>query len=452
MGFTITIVPFRVHSDAVDDSDGSDTDLGLGELFIDETAQPFKPTTASVVAGDAGGASVGYEAVARRTRSRNRVRSAANTPPESDEEEEEDRPRGRKRRSNSRCGTSDDGGTVVPPSGGRAKRTSSDPDKPAKKRSRTQSRDRKQGLSELPPPPPRKDDKQEDDEVLDGYIKSIAKLHRDNLIQQANHGCFGQKGESTMRGIHAVARGGKLPTSCLPRGYRRRWGTKYPAGYFDSDPDYYSDPEKLNPPKNPTGSAARAAVSDEETEAGPSGLQSSQAPPPPVALFRAVTQSAGSAGALEVTVHTNTKTSTVDDGGVNDADALEIHADETDLLSTPILRKTRSFEEKSAGKSVRINLGGVQFYVLKGDSRGVREDRRGPYTIDQREKKARKARARELMSDQEEIDDLNAEQARKDAKFDRKRGSLGRIERRPVGVHYGQQHLLQLQWRRMHHW
>lgn len=422
VGFTITIVPFRVLTDAVDDGDdGSDTDLGLGELYIDESPQTFETATASVVVGDAGGAFTGYEAVARRTRSRNRVRSAANTPPESDEEEEGDRSRGRKRRSNSRCSTGDGGNTVVPPSGGRSKRRSSDQEKPAKKRSRTQSRDRKQGLTELPSPPPRKGDKLGDDKVLDGYIKSIAKLHRDNLIQQANHGCFGQKGESTMRGIHAVARGGKLPASCLPRGYRRRWGTKYPDGYFDSDPDYYSDPEKLNPSKNPTGSAARAAVSDGENEAGPSGLQSSQAPPPPVALFRAVTQSASSSGALEVTVHTNAKAGVVDDGGVVESDTLEIHADETDLLSTPILRKTRSFEEKNAGKSVRINLGGVRFYVLKGDSRGVREDRRGPYTIDHREKKARITRAREQMSDQEEIDDLNAEQIRKDAKFDRKR-------------------------------
>ena len=421
--FTITIVLFRVNVDNDDYGDGSDSDLGLNELYIDESPQPFGSTTASVVVEDAGGSINEYEAVSRRTRSRNRVRSTANTPPESDEEEEEVRPRGRKRRSTSRTVVGADGGAVVAPSGGRAKRRSSDRDPPAKKRSRPQSRDRQQGLSTLPSPPMRKNDKHEDDKVLDGYIKSIAKLHRENLVQQAHHGCFGQKGESTLRGIHAVARGGKLPTSCLPRGYHRRWGTKYPPGYFDSDPEYYSDPEKLNPPKDPAEPAARAAVSDSEHQAGPSGLQSqslSQAPPTLVAPFRAVTKSAGSAGALEVTVHTSAGVTGGDDGVV-DADALEIHADETDLLSSPILRKTRSFEEKNSGKSVRINLGGVRFYVLKGDSRGVREDRRGPYTIDHREKQARTAHEREQMSDQEEMDSLNAEQDRKDAKFERKR-------------------------------
>lgn len=375
------------------------------------------------MADGAVGADGTYEAVARRTRSRNRIRSAANTPPESDEEDIVDRPRGRKRRSTSRQGAAAADVEVVTPSGGRPKRRSSDRDCPAKKRSRTQSRDRLRGLDVLPPPPPRKDDKNEDDEVLKGYIKDIAQLHRDHCIQQSHHGCFGQKGETSLRGIHAVARGGKLPTSCLPRGFHRRWGSKYPPGYFDSDPAYYSDPEKLNPPKKPNASAARAAVSEDEDKAGPSGLQSQKPPSPstpPVVEFRAVTRSAGSSGALEVTIANDDR---VDNDGATaaDDDVLDIHADESDLLATPILRKTRSFEDKESSKSVRINMGGVQFYVLKGDTRGVREDRRGPYTIDRKEKQARVKNERARMSDEDEIASINAEEARKEEKAARKR-------------------------------
>lgn len=412
VGCVITIVYFRANNGNADvNDDDNDTDYGLGELFIDETPRSSGTTAASDVVSVVVGTAGRYEAVARRTRSRNRA--AANTPPESDEDEIDVRPRGRKRRSTSRTG--DDG--VVQPSGGRGKRQSFEKEFPAKKRSRPQSKDR-HGLSSLPSPPPRKDNKEEDDEVLDGYIKDIAQLHRDRQ-QESRYSVLGRRNDS-MKGIHAVARGGKLPTSCLPRGYRRRWGSQYPSGYFDTDPTYYSDPEKLNPPKYP-GAPARAAASDNENEAGPSRLQSPAPPtqpvPPPVMEFRAVTQSAGSSGALEVTVANN---DTVE-GGVADPDALEIHADEADLLATPILRKTRSFETKEAGKSVRINLGGVQFYVLKGDSRGVREDRRGPYTIENREKQAHKKNQRENMSDQEEIDSLNAEEVRKQEKFDRKR-------------------------------
>ena len=415
IGCVIITVCFRTKAGADVDDDDSDADYGLGELFIDEAPHVPVSTAASDVVTAVVGAAVKYEAVARRTRSRNRVRSSANTPPESDEDEDNFRPRGRKRRSTSRQG--DDG--LVQPSGGRGKRQSLDRGFPAKKRSRPQSRDRLSSTL-LPSPPPRKDNKDEDDEVLDGYIKDIAKLHRDRR-QQSRFSVLGRRGGDSMKGIHAVARGGKLPSSCLPRGYHRRWGSQYPPGYFDTDPTYYSDPETLNPPKNPNLSAARAVVSDNEGEAGPSGLQSqasqSHSVPPPVVEFRAVTQSAATSGALEVTIANNDNA----DGGVADADALEIHADESDLLVNPILRRPRSFETKEAGKSVRINLGGVQFYVLKGDSRGVREDRRGPYTINNREKQAQKANDRARMSDQEEIDAVNADEARKQEKFDRKR-------------------------------
>ena len=405
---------FRANRGETDDVDGdNDADYGLGELFIDESPRLSGATAASDVVAVTVGAIGGYEAVARRTRSRNRVRSTANTPPDSDEDDDEIRPRGRKRRSTSRHG--DD--SVVRPSGAREKRRSSDRDFPAKKRSRPQSRDRS-GLSSLPPPPPRKDNKDEDEAVLDGYIKDIAQLHRDRS-QQSRYSVLGRRGHS-MKGVHAVARGGKLPTTCLPRGYHRRWGSQYPPGYFDTDPAYYSDPEKLNPPKD-SSAPARAVASDNESEAGPSGLQSHTSPsrpvPPPVVEFRAVTQSAGTPGALEVTVANNDTAA----GGVADADTLDIHADESDLLSTPILRQPRSFETKEVSKSVKINLGGVQFYVLKGDSRGVREDRRGPYTINNRERQAQKANDRSRMSDAEEIDSINTEEARKQAKFDRKR-------------------------------
>ena len=368
--------------------------------------------------GEACAAAVAYDAVSGRTRSRTRVRSAANTPPESSDDDDDDRPRGRKRRSSSRK-RDDDCDDIVAPSGGRNKRRPSGTDRPTK-RSRTQSRDRSPDVVAIPTPPPRQMNKEEDDKALNGYLKGIADLHRDNNVRLANHGIFGQEGESSKRGIHAVARGGKLPASCLPRGYHRRWGSEYPEGYYDSDPTYYSDPDKLNPPKTSQKVAARAATSGDEHAAGPSNqtpTTKATATVPSGTASRSVTRSTNGSGALEVTV-ANTDTSAGAQGVVHDDDVLEVHANEDDLLATPILRPTRSFENKEQQKSVRINMGGVQFHVLKG----IRsKDRQGDYILKKQASADAEAERVSEMSDQEEYDFINAKEAKKDEKKAKKR-------------------------------
>ena len=303
------------------------------------------------------------------------------------------------------------------------------------KRSRSQSRGSRSPSRESithcapvdRPPPPRITNPDEAEAQLAKYMQDIALLHKEYRSKHLDHGCFGRRSKS-MREIHCVYRG-KTPKSFLQywakRDRRLTIGPDgVPNGFYDSDPAYYSDPESLNPRKGGKLDGVRVTGDDYGSSvAGPSGLKSSSSTdggPPIVATFRAVT-GPHSRGSMTVTVDNTPVVAEYD----ADADAIDIHANEADLdpVRTTILRRSRSFESRFGDGLLTVNIGGVRTHILddKDEETGELEDRRGPYTINKRERQAAAEEAEMEMTDEEfeEFDD-----ARKAAKEKKRQTKL----------------------------
>ena len=439
--------------DVLDITTGSGSDLG-GELIIDEGAMDDSSINDAVntaigpettVAGDAS------DTVNTVDTGATIAGGAGNDPSGSDKvtsptDQTSPRTCGRRGRGRVRSvihivSHSADKGTVPIPSDGG----------PPAKRSRSSSNTRRgrgsRRCSPLvrPTPPPRQPTPELAVQAVEAHLANVAEMSKDYIAKHADHGCFGKRGDNIKYGsckvIKSVGRG-KLPAQFI-----RRWENlpdeytgRCPDGYYDEDPDYYTDPLALNPPKSGKSEycddhyQGEFTVTDTVDATSDGGVDVGAGSSSMMVTFdvrpeggRVVDMNRGSVGE---SVIANTITAAAD------SQAMEFDEEEEDRLLQPhsILRPSRTYEQglrerattMVIPKIVQINESGVRTYVLTDiDPRtGRMEDRRGQHIILKREREAAEKRRVKRMTAAEVLaaaDDIEAKASAKSARRQRRK-------------------------------